>query len=209
MRREGLREDPSCHRASLRTVDAVGGGRSSIVFVGGTRGLETRLVPEAGFPLRSLPLSGLKGTTPRARIAAACAAALAVLRCLSWFLSRRPALVVGAGGLGAPMLLYLAAAGIGTLGVIDHDTVDLSNLQRQVIHSSERVGRPKTESAAQTLRALNPDVAVTRHDEMLTADNVARLIAAYDVVIDGTDTFETRYALLRDAVIPAIIQGEI
>ncbi len=117
-------------------------------------------------------------------------------------LAQARVLVVGAGGLGSPALLYLAAAGVGTLGVVDFDEVDLSNLQRQVLHSSERVGRPKTESAALTLRALNPDVVVVRHDEMLTTDNVARLIAGYDLVIDGTDTFETRYAL-NDAAVRA------
>ena len=117
-------------------------------------------------------------------------------------LAQAKVLVVGAGGLGSPALLYLAAAGVGTLGIVDFDDVDLTNLQRQVVHSSERVGRPKTESAALTLRALNPDVAVVRHDEMLTADNVARLIAGYDLVIDGTDTFETRYAL-NDAAVHA------
>jgi molybdopterin/thiamine biosynthesis adenylyltransferase/rhodanese-related sulfurtransferase len=117
-------------------------------------------------------------------------------------LAQAKVLVVGAGGLGSPALLYLAAAGVGTLGIVDFDEVDLSNLQRQVVHSSERVGRPKTESAAQTLRALNPDVSVVRHDEMLTANNVARLIAGYDIVIDGTDTFETRYAL-NDAAVRA------
>ncbi len=119
-------------------------------------------------------------------------------------LGQAKVLVVGVGGLGSPALLYLAAAGIGTLGVLDFDQVDLSNLQRQVVHSSERVGRPKTESAAHAVRALNPDVHVQRHDEMLTTDNVDRLIAGYDVVIDGTDTFETRYAL-NDAAVRARI----
>jgi molybdopterin/thiamine biosynthesis adenylyltransferase/rhodanese-related sulfurtransferase len=114
------------------------------------------------------------------------------------------ALFIGAGGLGAPGLLYLAAAGVGTIGVVDFDIVDVSNLQRQVIHSTERVGQKKTESAAQSIRALNPDVTVIPHEEMLTEANVDRLIAGYDVILDGTDTFETRYTL-NDAAVRARI----
>ncbi len=113
-------------------------------------------------------------------------------------------LFIGAGGLGAPGLLYLAAAGVGTLGIVDFDVVELSNLQRQVVHSSDRLGQKKTESAAATVRALNPDVTVVQHDEMLTDDNVARLIEGYDLIIDGTDTFETRYSL-NDAAVRARI----
>ncbi len=113
-------------------------------------------------------------------------------------------LLIGAGGLGSPAMLYLAAAGVGTLGIADFDVVDLSNLQRQVVHASERVGRRKTESAAETIRALNPDVLVVPHDEMLTDANVDRLIEGYDVVLDGTDTFETRY-VLNDAAVRARI----
>ena len=109
-------------------------------------------------------------------------------------------LCIGAGGLGSPIALYLAAAGVGTLGVVDDDEVDLSNLQRQVIHTTDRVGRKKTESAAESIRALNPDVTVVPHEEMLTDANVDRLIAGYDVVLDGTDTFETRYTL-NDATV--------
>jgi len=112
------------------------------------------------------------------------------------------ALLIGAGGLGSPAMLYLAAAGVGTIGVVDFDTVDLSNLQRQVVHTTDRVGRRKTESAAETVRALNPDVTFVPHEEMLTGDNVERLIAGYDVVLDGTDTFETRY-VLNDAAVRA------
>ncbi len=111
-------------------------------------------------------------------------------------------LVVGAGGLGAPALLYLAAAGVGTIGVVDFDTVELSNLQRQVIHATDRVGRKKTESAAETVRALNPDVRFVAHDEVLDAGNVERILAGYEVVLDGTDTFETRY-VLNDAAVRA------
>jgi len=113
-------------------------------------------------------------------------------------------LLIGAGGLGSPAMLYLAAAGVGTLGIVDFDTVDLSNLQRQIVHTTERVGRRKTESAAETIRALNPDVTVVPHEEMLTEENVERLIAGYDVILDGTDTFETRYTL-NDAAVRAEI----
>lgn len=107
-------------------------------------------------------------------------------------------LVVGAGGLGAPLLLYLAAAGIGTLGIVDHDRVDLSNLQRQVIHDMGSVGRPKVESAAVRIRAINPDVRVEAHEARIDAANALDLVSRYDVVADGTDNFATRY-LLNDA----------
>jgi sulfur-carrier protein adenylyltransferase/sulfurtransferase len=113
-------------------------------------------------------------------------------------------LLVGAGGLGSPAALYLAAAGVGTIGIVDFDTVDVSNLQRQVIHTTARIGERKTASASRTLAALNPDVRVVTHDEMLTADNVTRLIEGYDVVLDGTDSFETRYLLNDAAVIAGI-----
>ena len=111
-------------------------------------------------------------------------------------------LLIGAGGLGSPAALYLAAAGVGTIGIVDFDVVDLSNLQRQVIHTSDRVGEKKVESARRTLAALNPDVTVVGHEEMLVADNVDRIIAGYDVILDGTDTFETRY-VLNDAAVAA------
>ena len=104
-------------------------------------------------------------------------------------------LVIGAGGLGAPLLQYLAAAGIGTLGVIDHDTVDLSNLQRQVIHRTSDVGVSKVESARRALGDINPEVQVQVHDERLTAQNAERIIAGYDIVADGSDNFATRYLL--------------
>jgi molybdopterin-synthase adenylyltransferase len=107
-------------------------------------------------------------------------------------------LVVGAGGLGAPLLLYLAAAGVGTLGVIDDDVVELSNLQRQVIHVTERLGLPKVESAAAMLQEINPDVRVIQHRTRLTADNAMAIIADYDLVADGSDNFTTRF-LLNDA----------
>jgi sulfur-carrier protein adenylyltransferase/sulfurtransferase len=107
-------------------------------------------------------------------------------------------LLIGAGGLGAPAALYLAAAGIGTLGLVDDDEVDESNLQRQVIHNTERVGQPKTESARQTIEALNPDVEVVEHRTRLDATNVIDMIRDYDVIVDGADNFPTRY-LLNDA----------
>jgi sulfur-carrier protein adenylyltransferase/sulfurtransferase len=110
------------------------------------------------------------------------------------------ALFIGAGGLGSPAALYLAAAGVGTIGIVDFDVVDLSNLQRQILHTNDRVGERKTESARKTLNALNPDVNVVLHEEMLLADNVERIIHGYDVIVDGTDTFETRY-LLNDAAV--------
>ncbi len=111
-------------------------------------------------------------------------------------------LLIGAGGLGSPAALYLAAAGVGTIGIVDFDIVDASNLQRQVIHTTDRVGERKVDSARRTIQALNPDVNVVGHEEMLTAENVDRLIAGYDVILDGTDTFETRYTL-NDAAVAA------
>jgi molybdopterin/thiamine biosynthesis adenylyltransferase/rhodanese-related sulfurtransferase len=110
------------------------------------------------------------------------------------------ALLIGAGGLGSPAALYLTAAGVGTIGIVDFDVVDLSNLQRQILHTNDRIGERKVESARKTLEALNPDVKVIPHEEMLVADNVDRIINGYDVIIDGTDTFETRY-LLNDAAV--------
>lgn len=107
-------------------------------------------------------------------------------------------LVVGAGGLGAPLLYYLAAAGIGTIGVIDHDTVSLSNLQRQIIHSTARVGIPKTSSARETMQGLNPHVHVVEHPHRITADNALDIISGYDIVADGCDNFPTRF-LVSDA----------
>jgi molybdopterin/thiamine biosynthesis adenylyltransferase/rhodanese-related sulfurtransferase len=107
-------------------------------------------------------------------------------------------LLLGAGGLGAPTALYLAAAGIGTLGLVDDDVVDASNLQRQVIHNTERIGEPKTSSARKTIEALNPDVEVIEHNLRLDAGNILDLIKDYDVIVDGADNFPTRY-LLNDA----------
>jgi len=107
-------------------------------------------------------------------------------------------LLVGAGGLGSPAGLYLAAAGVGTIGLVDSDVVDLSNLQRQILHTNASVGKPKTESAAATIRGLNPDVQVVRHDLRLDASNVMDVIAPYDVMLDGSDNFSTKY-LVNDA----------
>jgi molybdopterin/thiamine biosynthesis adenylyltransferase/rhodanese-related sulfurtransferase len=114
------------------------------------------------------------------------------------------ALLIGAGGLGSPASLYLAAAGVGTIGIVDFDVVDISNLQRQILHTTDRVGERKTESAKRSINALNPDVKVVAHEEMLVAENVNRIIAGYDVILDGTDTFETRYILNDAAVIAGI-----
>ncbi|HEY4405140.1 MAG TPA: molybdopterin-synthase adenylyltransferase MoeB [Xanthobacteraceae bacterium] len=113
-------------------------------------------------------------------------------------LKRARVLVIGAGGLGAPVLLYLAAAGVGTLGIVDDDTVALSNLQRQVIHGTPEIGDRKVASAAAAIARLNPHVAVALHDVRLAADNAAELIGQYDLVTDGSDNFATRY-LVSDA----------
>src|SRR2546422_6134885 len=113
-------------------------------------------------------------------------------------LKRARVLVVGAGGLGAPALLYLAAAGVGTLGVVDDDKVALSNLQRQVIHDTPGIGNPKVESAAAAIRRLNPHVTIEAHATRLVADNALDLVGRYDVVADGSDNFATRY-LVSDA----------
>jgi molybdopterin/thiamine biosynthesis adenylyltransferase len=110
-------------------------------------------------------------------------------------LKRARVLIIGAGGLGAPMLQYLAAAGVGTLGIVDDDTVSLSNLQRQLIHETEAVGLQKTESAANSIARINPHVTVESHALRLTVENVAGLVRQYDVVADGSDNFETRYAV--------------
>jgi len=102
---------------------------------------------------------------------------------------------VGAGGLGSPILLYLAAAGVGTLGIVDDDTVDLSNLQRQIVHPTSRIGVAKVESARRTLAEINPEIAVEPHRVRLDAANAEALVGAYDIVADGSDNFPTRYLL--------------
>jgi molybdopterin/thiamine biosynthesis adenylyltransferase len=111
-------------------------------------------------------------------------------------------LIIGAGGLGAPAALYLAAAGVGMLGIVDADNVDLSNLQRQVIHHTSDIGTPKVESAAFKMRAINPDVTVHTHHKYVMADNIERLIRGYDFVIDGTDNFAAKF-LINDACVLA------
>ncbi len=110
-------------------------------------------------------------------------------------LKRARVLVIGAGGLGAPVLEYLAAAGVGTLGIVDDDTVSLSNLQRQVIHGGDTIGMAKTDSAREAIMRINPNVTVESHRLRLTAQNAPALVARYDIVVDGSDNFETRYAV--------------
>src|SRR4051812_27009965 len=107
-------------------------------------------------------------------------------------------LCIGAGGLGSPIAMYLAAAGIGKLGVLDFDKVDFSNLQRQIIHGTEDVGRPKTESAKETILGINPNTDVVIHETRISSENAMDIISNYDIVVDGTDNFPTRY-LTNDA----------
>jgi molybdopterin/thiamine biosynthesis adenylyltransferase/rhodanese-related sulfurtransferase len=122
-------------------------------------------------------------------------------------------LLLGAGGLGSPTALYLAAAGVGTLGIVDDDDVDLSNLQRQVIHSTQRVGIPKVDSAEESIHALNPEVKVVKYPVRIDASNIMEIIEGYDVIVDGVDNFPTRYLLndasvrLRIPVVSASILG--
>jgi len=110
-------------------------------------------------------------------------------------LKRARVLVIGAGGLGAPLLAYLAAAGVGTIGIVDDDTVSASNLQRQVIHDSAAIGKAKVDSARAAISRINPHVAVETHRERLSAANAVALVARYDIVADGSDNFDTRYAV--------------
>jgi adenylyltransferase/sulfurtransferase len=112
-------------------------------------------------------------------------------------LLRARVLVAGAGGIGAPALLYLAGAGVGEIGIVDHDRVDLSNLHRQIVYATADVGQPKTAQAKAALLRLNPDISVREHRRRLTAENAAELIAGYDLVLEGLDNFEGRYALNR------------
>src|SRR4051812_40094562 len=120
-------------------------------------------------------------------------------------------LLGGAGGLGAPAALYLAAAGVGTIGLVDADVVDASNLQRQVIHNTKRIGTPKVDSAAETIQGLNPDVRVVKFQERLTSENVDRIFDQFDIVVDGCDNFPTRY-LVNDASVmkrKPVVHGSI
>jgi sulfur-carrier protein adenylyltransferase/sulfurtransferase len=126
-------------------------------------------------------------------------------------LLRSKVLLVGAGGLGSPAAYYLAAAGVGTLGIVDSDVVDATNLQRQILHSSERIGESKVLSAKRTLEALNPDVNVVGYQERLTSENIDRILPEYDVIVDGADNFPTRY-LVNDASIKwrkPVVHGSI
>jgi len=109
-------------------------------------------------------------------------------------------LIIGAGGLGCPAALYLAAAGVGTIGIVDSDTVEVSNLQRQIAHFTKDIDTPKVESAAEKMRAINPDITIRVHNEYLCAENISGIIAGYDFVIDGTDNFPTKF-LVNDACI--------
>ncbi|MCC8088869.1 MAG: HesA/MoeB/ThiF family protein [Rikenellaceae bacterium] len=117
-------------------------------------------------------------------------------------ISKGRVLVIGAGGLGAPVLLYLAAAGVGTLGIIDGDVVDLSNLQRQVIHFTEDVGKPKVFSAEEKIKRVNPDVNVITYNRLFTAENALDIIKNYDFIVDGTDNFPIKF-LINDACVKA------
>lgn len=126
-------------------------------------------------------------------------------------LAQAKVLVIGAGGLGSPAALYLAAAGVGTIGLVDGDVVDLSNLQRQILHTTARVGVPKVESGRQMLAALNPDVTIKTYQENVSVDNIMRLLPDYDIILDGSDNFSTRF-LVNDACFFAkktLISGSI
>ncbi|MDP9245587.1 MAG: molybdopterin-synthase adenylyltransferase MoeB [Chloroflexota bacterium] len=126
-------------------------------------------------------------------------------------LLRSKVLLIGAGGLGSPAALYLAAAGVGTLGIVDSDVVDATNLQRQILHNTSRLGRSKVASARETITALNPDVTVNGYEERLSAANIDRIIAGYDVIVDGSDNFPTRY-LVNDASVKhriPVVHGSI
>jgi len=126
-------------------------------------------------------------------------------------LSRAKVLVIGAGGLGSPAALYLAAAGIGTIGLVDGDAVDLSNLQRQILHTTSTIGVPKVESGQRMLSALNPDVTIKTYPQHVSADNIMRLLPDYDLILDGSDNFTTRF-LVNDACFFArktLISGSI
>ena len=109
-------------------------------------------------------------------------------------------LVIGTGGLGSPLLLYLAAAGVGTIGLVDFDVVDLTNIQRQILYATSDVGRPKLDAATERLSRLNTEIGIRRHDVRLSSENVMEIVNDYDIVVDGTDNFPTRY-LVNDACV--------
>src|SRR5207248_5021842 len=113
-------------------------------------------------------------------------------------LARAKLLIIGAGGLGSPAALYLAAAGIGTIGLVDGDVVDLSNLQRQILHSTDTVGKPKVESGRKTLSAINPEITIKTYHQNVDVDNILPLLSQFDIVLDGSDNFATRF-LVNDA----------
>ena len=117
-------------------------------------------------------------------------------------LLRSKVLIIGTGGLGSPVALYLAAAGVGTVGLVDKDAVDLSNLQRQIIHQTKDVGKPKVQSAKETMEAMNPDVKVITYHEFITSENILDIIKDYDFIIDGTDNFAAKF-LINDACVLA------
>jgi molybdopterin/thiamine biosynthesis adenylyltransferase len=126
-------------------------------------------------------------------------------------LARAKVLIIGAGGLGSPAALYLTAAGVGTIGLVDGDVVDLSNLQRQILHTTDSIGKPKVESGRAMLNALNPDVTVATYPTNITAENIMDILPGYDLVLDGSDNFTTRY-LVNDACFLAgkpLISGSI
>jgi molybdopterin/thiamine biosynthesis adenylyltransferase/rhodanese-related sulfurtransferase len=197
------REVPDTDRTLLVLC---GGGTRSLFAADGLRRLGYRDVRSVSGGLNRWKNEGLAFETPRVLDAEARAR---YARQISLpeigadgqaRLAESRVLLIGAGGLGSPAALYLAAAGVGTLGIVDHDTVDRSNLQRQILHTDAAVGSPKVESARHTLNALNPEVEVVGFNEHLTADNVERIFDGYDVIVDGSDNFATRY-LVNDACV--------
>ena len=113
-------------------------------------------------------------------------------------LAEAKVLIIGAGGLGSPAALYLAASGIGTIGIVDHDVVDLSNLQRQILHATHTINHPKVQSASERLKAVNPDVTIVPYQQSIDTTNIEEIFASYDIIVDGSDNFATRY-LINDA----------
>jgi len=188
-----------------------------IVDLLGELGYEDAVAVEGGIVAwegAGLPLVYAKGLTPEQRNRYSRHTLLAEVGVEGQVaLLNAKVLLLGAGGLGSPTALYLAAAGVGTIGIVDDDVVDASNLQRQVIHTTDRVGMPKTASAKAAIEALNPDVSVVEHNMRLDASNILELIEPYDVIVDGADNFPTRYLLndatvrLRKPVVSASILG--
>ncbi len=188
---------------SERLLSAAGGNRSARAAdaLENELGYENVALVAGGIEAwpRGLPVVEAEGLTPEQRVRYSRHTLLPEVGVEGQLkLLNSKVLLIGAGGLGAPSAFYLAAAGVGTLGIVDDDVVDESNLQRQVIHNTERVGMPKTESARLSIEALNPDVEVVEHGTRLDADNILEIIEDYDVMVDGADNFPTRY-LLNDA----------